>query len=99
MDNAAIHCSDAIKQMCDRAGVKLEMTAPYTPDTNPIEGYFGQLKAYVKSRWDEHLGLIRKDFGEYVKSCIKAVGAWRTSAEGHFRKAGLTIEQSPLESP
>ncbi|KAI9148686.1 hypothetical protein HJFPF1_10727 [Paramyrothecium foliicola] len=99
MDNAAIHCSDDIKQMCDRAGVKLEMTAPYTPDTNPIEGYFGQLKAYVKSRWDEHIGLIRKDFGEYVKSCIKAVGALQTSAEGHFRKAGLTIEPSPLESP
>jgi transposase len=98
MDNASIHCSDDIKQMCDRAGVKLEMTAPYTPDTNPIEGYFGQLKNYVKSRWNEHIGLIRKDFGEYVKSCIKAVGALQTSAEGHFRKAGLTIEPSPLES-
>ena len=47
MDNAGIHCSDAIKQMCGKAGVKLEMTAPYTPDTNPIEEYFAEMKACV----------------------------------------------------
>ncbi|KAI7763507.1 hypothetical protein LZL87_014403 [Fusarium oxysporum] len=95
MDNASIHCSDEIKQMCDEAGVKLEMTAPYTPDTNPIEEYFAEMKAYVKLRWDEHISLIRRDFGSYVRSCVQAVGQRQTSAEGHFRNAGLTVEQPP----
>ncbi|KLP02004.1 uncharacterized protein FFB20_15262 [Fusarium fujikuroi] len=95
MDNASIHCSDEIKQMCDEAGVKLEMTAPYTPDTNPIEEYFAEMKACVKLRWDEHISLIRRDFGSYVRSCVQAVGQRQTSAEGHFRNAGLTVEQAP----
>lgn len=95
MDNASIHCSDEIKQMCDEAGVKLEMTAPYTPDTNPIEEYFAEMKAYVKLRWDEHISLIRRDFGSYVRSCVQAVGQRQTSAEGHFRNAGLAVEQPP----
>lgn len=93
MDNASIHCSVEIKQLCEEAGVRLEMTAPYTPDTNPIEEYFAEMKACVKSRWHEHTGLIQKDFGAYVKSCVQAVGERQTSAEGHFRNAGLTVEQ------
>ncbi|KAJ3469852.1 hypothetical protein MRS44_003917 [Fusarium solani] len=95
MDNASIHCSDKIKQMCNEAGVKVEMTAPYTPDTNPIEEYFAEMKACVKLRWDEHVNLIQKDFGAYVKSCVQAVGERQASAEGHFRNAGLAVEQPP----
>ncbi|KAF5256312.1 hypothetical protein FOXYS1_13215 [Fusarium oxysporum] len=95
MDNASIHCSDEIKQMCDEAGVKLEMTAPYTPDTNPIEEYFAEMKAYVKLRWDEHISLIQRDFGSYVRSCVQAVGERQTSAEGNFRNVGLAVEQPP----
>lgn len=81
--------------MCDKAGVRLEMTALYIPDMNPIEEYFAEIKVCVKSRWDEHIDLIQKDFGAYVKSCVQAVGERQTSAEGHFRNAGLTIEQPP----
>ncbi|ENH66709.1 hypothetical protein FOC1_g10000471, partial [Fusarium oxysporum f. sp. cubense race 1] len=95
MDNASIHCSDKIKQMCDKAGVKLEMTAPYTPGTNPIEEYFAEIKAHVKLRWDEYINLIQRDFGSYVRSCVQAVGQRQTSAEGHFRNAVLTVKQPP----
>ncbi len=95
MDNASIHCSDKIKQMCDEAGVKLEMTPPYTPDTNPIEEYFAEMKAEVRQRWDEHINLIQRDFGAYVKSCVQAVGKRTSSAEGHFRSAGIAVEQPP----
>ena len=95
MDNASIHYSDEIKQMYGKAGVKLEMTAPYTPNINPIEEYFAEMKAYVKLRWNEHINLIQKDFGAYIKSCVQAVGERQTSAAGHFRNAGLAIEKPP----
>ncbi|KAJ0141514.1 Uncharacterized protein HZ326_15609 [Fusarium oxysporum f. sp. albedinis] len=95
MDNATIHCSKEIEEMCERAGVKQVFTAPYTPVTNPIEEHFAELKAYAKVRWDEHIDLIQRDFGAYIKSCVIAVGGRQDSAEGHFRNAGLTVEQPP----
>lgn len=63
MDNATIHCSKEIEEMCERAGVKQVFTAPYTPITNPIEEHFAELKAYAKVRWDEHIDLIHKGLG------------------------------------
>jgi transposase len=78
--------------MCDEAGVKLEMTAPYMPDTNPIEEYFAEIKAYVKLQWDEHINLIQRDFGSYVKSCVQTVVQRQASAKGHVRNAGLAVE-------
>lgn len=71
------------------------MMAPYSPDTNPIEEFFAEIKDLVKSRWDDHTGLISRDFRAYIMSCVEMVGSRRASAEGHFRKAGLSIEQSP----
>jgi transposase len=95
MDNATIHCSKEIEEMCERAGVKQVFTAPYTPVTSPIEEHFAELKAYAKVRWDEHIDLIHRDFGAYIKSCVAAVGGRQDSAEGHFRNAGLTVEHPP----
>lgn len=40
MDNASIHRSDRIEQMCLEAGVKLVYLPPYSPDLNPIEEFF-----------------------------------------------------------
>jgi transposase len=98
MDNATIHYSDRIEQLCKDAGVKLMYLAPYSPDTNPIEEFFAEVKEYVKSRWDEHVGLISRDVRAYVMSCVEAVGNRQASAEGHFRKAGLAVEEHPEET-
>jgi hypothetical protein len=95
MDNATIHYSDRVEQLCKDTGVKLMFLAPYSPDTNPIEEFFAEVKDYVKSRWEEHIGLISRDFRAYVMSCVEAVGSRQTSAEGHFRKSGIAIEQAP----
>lgn len=98
MANAAFHCSERIPQMCEDAGVKVDFLVPYTPRTNPIEDFFGEVKTYAKSQQKKHQSLIRRDFGTCVKSCVKAVGSRQESAEGHFRNAGLYIEQ-PLQTP
>jgi transposase len=33
------------------AGVKLLYLPPYSPDFNPIEEFFAELKAYIKKSW------------------------------------------------
>lgn len=93
MDNASFHFSDKIEDMCKKAGVRLFMTAPYTPRTNPIEEHFGVLKTVARSKHREHTDLRRRSFEDYVKACIKALSNRSDIAEGHFRNAGFYIEQ------
>lgn len=47
-DNASIHHSARIKQMCRDADVRLVFLPPYSPDLNPIEEFFAELKAFLK---------------------------------------------------
>ena len=51
MDNASIHHTARIKQMCYDAGVKLVYLPLYSPDFNPIEEFFAELKAFIKRNW------------------------------------------------
>ncbi|KAK7928432.1 hypothetical protein PG985_005430 [Apiospora marii] len=97
MDNVGFHYSERVQQMCREAGVKSDFIAPYTPRTNPIEEFFGQVKACIKSQRKSNSSLIQRDFESYVKSCAKVVGNQQGSAEGHFRNAGLYVEQPPPE--
>jgi hypothetical protein len=48
MDNASIHRSERIRKMCDDVGVRVEYLPPYSPDLNPVEEKFAQLKAFIK---------------------------------------------------
>jgi transposase len=51
MDNASFYHSARIKQICSDAGVKLSYLPPYSPDLNPIEEFFAELKAFIKRNW------------------------------------------------
>jgi transposase len=37
--------------MCRDAGVILLYLPPYSPDLNPIEEFFAELKAFIKKHW------------------------------------------------
>ena len=37
--------------MCDNAGVKLAFLPPYSPDFNPIEEAFAELKAWMRKNY------------------------------------------------
>ena len=47
MDNASIHTSTKVRQLCQTFGVQLEYLPPYSPDFNPIEQSFNVLKAWI----------------------------------------------------
>lgn len=51
MDNASFHHSEGVRELCLRAGAKLVFLPPYSPDLNPIEEFFGDLKCFIRRNW------------------------------------------------
>ncbi|MFM7631438.1 MAG: transposase, partial [Alphaproteobacteria bacterium] len=49
MDNAPWHKGNDIKELIESTGAKLIKLPPYSPDLNPIEHAWANLKQYVKS--------------------------------------------------
>lgn len=96
MDNASFHHSERVEQLCNDAGVKLLYLPPYSPDLNPIEEMFAELKAFIKRNWKVFEEDPELNFDAYLEWCIDVVGARKLSAEGHFRHAGITLEPLPL---
>jgi transposase len=92
MDNASFHHSERIEQMCLAAGVKLLYLPPYSPDLNPVEEFFAELKAYIKRNWKAYEENPAQGFDTFLSWCVDVVGGRENSARGHFRHAGWIIE-------
>jgi transposase len=93
MDNATIHHTEQIEQMYRNAGVKLVYLPPYSPDLNPIKEFFAELKAFIKRNWHIYEEKPEQGFNNFLEWCINVVGQKKNSARGHFRHAGLIIEE------
>lgn len=93
MDNASFHHSERLEQMCAGAGVQLVYLPLYSPDLNPIEELFSELKAFVRRHWQVYEDNPDQGFDSFLEWCIETVGARKQSAKGHFQNAGLTIEE------
>ncbi|CZS75078.1 unnamed protein product [Fusarium graminearum] len=93
MDNASFHHNDELEPMCVEAGVELVYLPPYSPDFNPIEEYFAELKGFIKKPGPELSELFKKDFRAFIQACVETVGNRKESARGHFRHAGLAINE------
>lgn len=48
MDNASFHKSPRIAEAFEEAGVRLLFLPPYSPDLNPIEQFWSELKAKIR---------------------------------------------------
>lgn len=90
MDNASFHRGGKIRQKCDAAGVKLIYLSPYSPDFNPAEQTFAQLKAFSKKHFHKYVQDPSQGFRQYLQWCVDVVGSDRKSARGHFRHGGIT---------
>ena len=52
MDNASIHHVHGVTDLIEyQAGAHLLFLSPYSPDLNPIEEVFGQVKAIIKKNY------------------------------------------------
>lgn len=93
MDNASFHRGPEIETACARVGVKLVYLPPYSPDLNPIEEFFAELKAFVKKHWRVFEENPEYEFEAFLEWCVDEVGGRKASARGHFRNAGVTIQE------
>lgn len=94
MDNASFHHSERVKKMCCDAGVKIVYLPPYSPHLNPIEEFFAELKAFLKSQWTAYNGTTDREFTAFLEWCVERVGQKQDSAKGHFRNAGYVDRET-----
>ena len=62
MDNAKIHLFRELEQTIHQTGARLIFLPPYSPELNPIEVLFGQLKRWIQ----KHANLVFPLYPERV---------------------------------
>ena len=58
MDNAAFHRSNKIKELIESVGCKLLYLPAYSPDLNPIEKFWSNMKRWIRSNIDSFENLL-----------------------------------------
>jgi transposase len=58
MDNATFHKSEQTKKLIQGAGCQLVYLPAYSPDLNPIEKYWGNMKRWLRENRDKFNGLL-----------------------------------------
>jgi hypothetical protein len=64
---------------------------PYSPDLNPIEEFFAELKAFIRQNWKVQQS-NPQEFESFLEWCVEVVGGRGSSAKGHFRHSGVMVE-------
>ena len=93
MDNAFFHHSvrDQIRTACEAVGVRILYLPPYSPDFNPIEESFADLKSYIRRWYHEKRGGF-DTYQEFLEWAVRMSGTGPEAAKrarGHFRNAGV----------
>jgi hypothetical protein len=70
--------------MCDDAGVKLELLPPYSPDFNPIEESFAELKAWMKKNY--MLAEVYPTFEGFIDVALRHMAS---KPGNHFRSCHI----------
>jgi transposase len=73
--------------MCEERGVLLKFLPPYSPDFNPIECTFKDLKAWI--RRNSSLAVDFLDFGSFLEFAISQCRG--LNVRQHFREAGYVV--------
>jgi transposase len=50
MDNAAFHKSIKTRELIESAGCKVIFLPPYSPDLNPIEKFWANMKRWIRNK-------------------------------------------------
>ena len=89
MDNASIHRGKDVQNLCGQFSVQLYYLPPYSPDYNPIECSFHDLKAWI--RRNQQLSAQFQCFENFLHFAVsqnRGLNAWE-----HFKKAGYVMER------
>jgi transposase len=87
MDNASIHRSPTIVQLCKDFGIHLEYLPPYSPDYNPIEKSFKVLKSWMKKHSDEQDEWLQ--FNSFMEYAVRS-SCYYLNCRPWYRGCGLS---------
>lgn len=86
MDNLPAHKVNGVAETIEEAGAKLLYLPPYSPDFNPIEKAFSQIKAYLKNA----AARTKKTLDTTIAKAIDIVTA--KHAENYFKSSGYETD-------
>ena len=66
LDNLSAHKSPGIRHAIEAAGATLRYLPQYSPDLNPIEMFFSQLKAYLRKLAQRTIPRLCRAIGSFV---------------------------------
>src|SRR6185437_12166179 len=66
MDNLAAHKRDEVAELIAAAGAELRFLPPYSPDLNPIEQAFAQLKAHLRKAQERSIDDLWRRIGSLL---------------------------------
>lgn len=72
--------------MCEEVGVLLEYLPPYSPDFNPIEEAFAEMKAWMRK--NQSLQVTYEHFEGFLEAALRHMGS---KAGNHFRSCGYAM--------
>jgi transposase len=88
MDNASIHHDHRLQEVIAQYGVSIEFLPPYSPDFNPIEKSFNELKSFIKRQ--QAVIATYDNFGEFLLWALSEFKA--PHAKEQFRKCGYDVD-------
>jgi transposase len=87
LDNLQVHKSPHARAAIERAGCSLRFLPPYSPDLNPIELMFAQMKTVLRARRP-------RTYDEVLAATAAAMDAVTpTHARHYFRHAGYPVDE------
>ena len=93
MDNASIHRSPRVAQLCHEFAVGLEYLPPYSPDYNPIERSFKELKSWIKRNY--RLAEQYNDYGYFLYFAVLEVCCER-DCKMWFARCGYPLSRDKV---
>jgi hypothetical protein len=77
--------------MCTEAGVLLLFLPPYSPDFNPIEEAFHDLKDYIRHN-NMYIPQCKEDFEGFLSHSLRNVAS-RAHARAHFKNSMIDVSE------
>jgi len=75
-----------LEQMCHDAEIKLEYLPPYSPDYNPIEEAFAELKAWMKKNY-----ILAEGYETFEGFLEAGLQYMNRKAGNHFRSCHIMV--------
>lgn len=89
LDNLSVHKTPAARQAIEAAGCQLRFLPAYSPDFNPIELIFSQLKAHLRTVAARTVETLMTAIGDGLNAVTAA------NARACFRHAGYAAPWQP----